>query len=143
VRERFADVRDADLRDGDLRDADLRDADLRDAVLRDAVLRDADRSDADRSDADRPDDDRPDDVVRDRPARLRPSGASGTSAPLARASLNPMAIACLRLRTRCPEPLFRVPDLRRRIAEATVLDALDSFFAMGLLLDGGGDPGCK
>jgi putative hydrolase len=41
-----------------------------------------------------------------------------------------MAIACLRLRTRAPDPLFNVPDLRRRIAEATVFDAADFRFAM-------------
>ena len=46
-------------------------------------------------------------------------------------------MACLRLRTRCPELLFSVPDLRRRIADATVLDALDSFFAMVFLLTRG------
>jgi hypothetical protein len=51
-----------------------------------------------------------------RPARVRP----GTFAPLRRASLKPMAIACLRLFTVRPELLFSVPRLRRRIAQATV-----------------------
>ena len=41
-----------------------------------------------------------------------------------------MAIACLRLRTGAPDPLLSVPDLRRRIAEATVFDAADFLFAI-------------
>ena len=44
-----------------------------------------------------------------------------------------MAIACLRLRTRAPDPLLRVPDLRRRIAEATVFDVAVFLFAMSVL----------
>jgi hypothetical protein len=47
----------------------------------------------------------------------------GTLAPLSRASLRPIAIACLRLVTRRPEPLFNVPFFRRRIADSTFLDA--------------------
>ena len=41
-----------------------------------------------------------------------------------------MAIACLRLVTRRPEPLVRVPFLRRRIADSTFLDADFPYFAM-------------
>jgi hypothetical protein len=47
----------------------------------------------------------------------------GTVAPFSRASLKPIAIACLRLVTFPPEPDFNVPRLRRRIALSTVLDA--------------------
>ncbi len=47
----------------------------------------------------------------------------GTRAPLSLASLNPIAIACARLRTVAPDPLLSVPRLRRRIAEATLFDA--------------------
>jgi hypothetical protein len=47
----------------------------------------------------------------------------GTFAPFSRASLNPIAIACLRLLTLAPDPDFKVPRLRRRIALSTVLDA--------------------
>jgi len=47
----------------------------------------------------------------------------GTFAPFFLASLRPIAIACLRLLTRPPEPLFSVPRLRRRIADFTLLDA--------------------
>jgi hypothetical protein len=71
------------------------------------------------------------------PARLRERtpddrlrGAGGTSAPFSRASFKPMAMACLRLRTRPPDPLRKVPLLRRRIADATVFDAVDFLFAI-------------
>ena len=52
------------------------------------------------------------------PARLR-----GTLPPLLRASLRPMAIACLRLVTLRPELLSRLPFFRRRIADATRFEA--------------------
>jgi hypothetical protein len=54
----------------------------------------------------------------------------GTLAPLSRASLSPIAIACFRLVTRRPEPLLSVPFFRRRIAEATFFDADLPYFAM-------------
>jgi hypothetical protein len=45
----------------------------------------------------------------------------GTFAPERRASLSPIAIACLRLRTRRPErPLRSVPRLRSCIARFTL-----------------------
>src|SRR5688572_9606078 len=51
---------------------------------------------------------------------LRPELAfflrAGTFPPERRASDSPIAIACLRLVTFCPEPLFNVPRLRSRIA---------------------------
>jgi hypothetical protein len=56
----------------------------------------------------------------------------GTFAPFSRASLRPMAIACLRLFTLRPEPDLSVPFLRRRIALATVFDVVDFLFAMSL-----------
>jgi hypothetical protein len=43
--------------------------------------------------------------------------------PFSRASLNPIAIACLRLVTVRPELLLSVPFFRRLIAEATRFDA--------------------
>src|SRR6202050_2535121 len=50
--------------------------------------------------------------------------SSGTSAPAARASESPIAIACLRLLTLRPErPLFNVPALRFFIARSTLLEA--------------------
>src|SRR6187455_454272 len=51
------------------------------------------------------------------------SGLRGTLPPFSRASLSPMAIACLRLFTVAPEPLFSVPRFRRRIADSTVFEA--------------------
>jgi hypothetical protein len=51
-------------------------------------------------------------------------------APFFRASFKPMAIACLRLVTLRPDPLFSVPRLRRRIADFTVFDAPLPYFAM-------------
>lgn len=56
-------------------------------------------------------------------ALLRLLLRSGTFAPFSRASLSPIAIACFRLRTVRPDPLFRVPFFRRRIADSTFLDA--------------------
>src|SRR4030095_8432974 len=53
----------------------------------------------------------------------------GTFAPFLRASDSPMAIACLRLRTRFPLPLFSVPDLRRCIADLTAFFAPPSYLA--------------
>jgi hypothetical protein len=41
-----------------------------------------------------------------------------------------MAIACLRLLTRPPDPLFNVPRFRRRIADSTFFDADRPYFAM-------------
>jgi hypothetical protein len=53
----------------------------------------------------------------------------GTFAPFSRASLSPMAIACLRLVTFFPLlPLRRVPFLRRRIADSTRLLAAFPYF---------------
>ena len=65
------------------------------------------------------------DRFRDRLADLR-----GTFAPFLRASLSAMAIACFRLLTLRPEPLFNVPFLRRRIADSTFFDAALPYLAM-------------
>ena len=54
----------------------------------------------------------------------------GTFAPFSRASLRPIAIACLRLRTLRPEPLRNVPRFRRRIADSTFFFAPRPYFAM-------------
>jgi hypothetical protein len=54
----------------------------------------------------------------------------GTLAPFSRASLSPIAIACFRLLTLRPEPLFNVPFLRRRIADSTFFDADLPYLAM-------------
>src|SRR5688572_3950123 len=57
----------------------------------------------------------------------------GTFAPFFRASLRPIAIACLRLLTVPPfppGPLFSVPFFRRRIADLTFFDADFPYFAM-------------
>jgi hypothetical protein len=62
--------------------------------------------------------------------RFRDDFREGTFAPLRRASLRPIAIACLRLLTLRPDPLFNVPLLRRRIAELTFLDAAFPYLAM-------------
>jgi hypothetical protein len=59
---------------------------------------------------------------------------AGTFPPFFRASLKPIAIACLRLFTVRPDPLFSVPFLRRRIADATRFDAALPYFAMACLL---------
>jgi hypothetical protein len=40
-----------------------------------------------------------------------------------------MAMACLRLVTRRPDPLFSVPFFFRRIADSTVFDAAFPYFA--------------
>lgn len=67
-----------------------------------------------------------------RPARrLRPPRLRGTLAPARRASLKPMAIACLRLRTFLPDrPERSVPRFRSRIARSTFFDAFLPYFAM-------------
>ncbi len=57
----------------------------------------------------------------------------GTFPPFSRASLRPIAIACLRLVTVRPEPLFSVPFFFRRIADATLFDAALPYFAIGNL----------
>jgi hypothetical protein len=57
-------------------------------------------------------------------------GLRGTFAPFFRASLRPIAIACLRLFTRPPDPLFSVPFFRRRIADSTLFEADLPYFAM-------------
>jgi hypothetical protein len=54
----------------------------------------------------------------------------GTFAPFSRASLRPIAIACFRLFTRPPDPLFSVPFFRRCIADSTRFDAALPYFAM-------------
>jgi hypothetical protein len=54
----------------------------------------------------------------------------GTLAPLLRASLSPIAIACLRLLTFRPEPLFSVPRFRRRIVDSTFFEADLPYFAI-------------
>jgi hypothetical protein len=58
---------------------------------------------------------------------------AGTLAPFFRASLNPMAIACFRLFTLRPDPLFNVRFFRRRIADSTRFDAAAPYFAMAHL----------
>jgi len=55
---------------------------------------------------------------------------AGTFAPFLRASLNPIAIACFRLFTLPPDPLFSVPFFRRFIADSTRLDADRPYFAI-------------
>ena len=47
-----------------------------------------------------------------------------------RASLSPIAIACLRVVTFRPDPLFSVPFFFRRIADSTVLDAPLPYFGI-------------
>jgi len=54
----------------------------------------------------------------------------GTFAPFSRASLNPIAIACLRLRTFRPDPLLRVPFFFRCMADFTRLPAAFPYLAM-------------
>jgi hypothetical protein len=59
----------------------------------------------------------------------------GTFAPERRASFRPIAIACLRLRTRLPErPLRNVPRFRSLIARFTFLDAFFPYLAMPISL---------
>jgi hypothetical protein len=55
----------------------------------------------------------------------------GTLPPAARASLNPIAIACFRLVTFFPDrPDRSVPSLRSCIARSTLSDAFLPYFAM-------------
>jgi hypothetical protein len=54
----------------------------------------------------------------------------GTFAPFLRASFRPIAIACFRLVTFRPDPLFSVPFLRRRIVDLTFFDAPLLYFAI-------------
>ena len=61
---------------------------------------------------------------------------AGTFAPFLRASLKPIAMACFRLLTRRPDPLFSVPFFRRRIADFTCFDADRPYFAMDHLTPG-------
>jgi hypothetical protein len=62
---------------------------------------------------------------------LRPVLFLGTFPPARRASLKPMAIACLRLVTFFPErPDLNVPCFRSCIAFSTFSDALSPYFAM-------------
>ena len=64
-------------------------------------------------------------------ARFRPLvDLRGTFAPFFRASLRPIAIACLRLVTFRPEPLSSVPFLRRRIVDFTFFAADFPYFAI-------------
>jgi hypothetical protein len=62
--------------------------------------------------------------------RFREDFREGTFAPLSRASLSPMAIACLRLVTFRPELLFSVPFFFRRMADSTFFDADLPYFAI-------------
>lgn len=66
---------------------------------------------------------RPEDFL---PADVR----DGTFPPFFLASDRPIAIACLRLFTLRPEPLFSVPRFRRRIALSTVCPAFLPYFAI-------------
>jgi hypothetical protein len=54
---------------------------------------------------------------------LREDLRRGTFAPFSRASLRPMAMACFRLFTLRPDPLFSVPFFLRCIADLTRLPA--------------------
>jgi hypothetical protein len=54
----------------------------------------------------------------------------GTFAPFARASLNPMAMACFRLRTFRPDPLLSVPFFFLCRADFTRLLAAFPYLAM-------------
>ena len=63
-------------------------------------------------------------------SRQREARARGTFAPFWRASLRPIAIACLRLVTLRPEPLLSVPLFRRCIADFTVICALLLYLAI-------------
>jgi hypothetical protein len=67
-------------------------------------------------------------LLRDVRFRLRPR--DGTLDPFSLASFRPIAIACLRLVTFRPDPLFNDPRLRRCIADFTDFDAPLPYFAM-------------
>ncbi len=66
---------------------------------------------------------------------FRAAFGAGTLAPSSRASLSPMAMACLRLLTVRPDPLFSVPFFLRRIVDATFFAAAFPYFAITFLLD--------
>jgi hypothetical protein len=68
--------------------------------------------------------------LRDVLGELREAFRDGTFAPFSRASLSPIAIACLRLVTFRPEPLLSVPFFLRRIVDSTFLDADFPYFAI-------------
>src|SRR5436190_15910630 len=69
------------------------------------------------------------------PLRLRPARLRGTFPPARRASLRPIAIACLRLVTFFPErPERSLPRFRSRIARSTFSLAFFPYFAMRNLL---------
>lgn len=61
---------------------------------------------------------------------LLPVFFRGTFAPFLRASLRPIAIACFRLLTFRPEPLFSVPFFLRCIADLTLFLAALPYLAM-------------
>jgi hypothetical protein len=63
-------------------------------------------------------------------APFRDDFRDGTFAPFLRASLSPIAIACLRLVTFRPDPLSSVPFFFRRNADSTVFEAALPYFAM-------------
>jgi hypothetical protein len=106
-------VRDAVVRDDDDRRAeDERDADFREPV-----------------DACEPDVLRVPDDFRD-VADLRLPFGGGTLPPASRASDRPIAIACLRLVTLRPEPLFSVPRFLSRIARSTFSLAFFPYLAI-------------
>jgi hypothetical protein len=66
--------------------------------------------------------------------RFRPTeDLRDTFAPFFRASLRPMAIACLRLFTLRPEPVLSVPFFRRRMVDFTFFAADLPYF--GLFVD--------
>lgn len=69
-------------------------------------------------------------VFRVRVVPVRAPLGDGTFAPFSRASLSPIAIACLRLRTVCPELLLSVPFFRLCMAERTFFDADFPYFAI-------------
>lgn len=69
-----------------------------------------------------------DEVLREPP--LRELLRDGTLAPFFRDSFNAIAMACLRLFTFLPEPLFSVPFFRRRIADSTFFEAARPYFAI-------------
>jgi hypothetical protein len=56
----------------------------------------------------------------------------GTFAPFFRDSLRAMAIACFRLVTFRPDPLFSVPFFFRRMVDSTFFCAALPYFAIGI-----------
>ncbi len=72
----------------------------------------------------------PDDFLAPEDLRDPDDFRDGTLPPLLRASLSPIAIACFRLVTRRPEPLFSVPLFLLRIVDSTFLEADLPYFAM-------------